>query len=159
MIAALAYGRVAPVLGQQKVPEATFNQLRLSGESQMKRSWTAALAATLFACVFLAPTTALAAAAKCSDPKVYLLYLQGRLIEEIAGECDLDSDAVKMIVEKQKAKRARERATGGVPPQQLPRQAYCCDGARNSRCPIVAGSTQLGDTCFCPGQGYGFICR
>jgi hypothetical protein len=46
------------------------------------------------------------------------------------------------------------------PPHHKPPQGhYCCDGYGNRRCQIVSGSTNVGDPCFCPGQGYGVICR
>jgi len=35
----------------------------------------------------------------------------------------------------------------------------CCDVLGNSRCAIIAGATAIGSQCFCPGQGFGMICR
>jgi hypothetical protein len=35
--------------------------------------------------------------------------------------------------------------------------AFCCDGAGVHRCEIV-NPTPVGNGCFCPGQGYGFVC-
>lgn len=45
-----------------------------------------------------------------------------------------------------------------VPAPATVRTPFCCDVFGNRRCPIVAGSTQIGAACFCPGQGYGTIC-
>jgi hypothetical protein len=126
-------------------------------------SLSKALGLVIFAgaiCSF--PVTVLA---DCSETKVYSLYKKGVEVEEIADKCDMDEDDVQAIIDKKKAQGGRakpeRRGSGASQPDSTtqPRQPFCCDGSGNSRCAIVAGSTQLGSSCFCPGQGYGVICR
>lgn len=99
-----------------------------------------------------------ASLAACSTSKVYSLYKKGIDVEEIADQCEMDEDDVQAIIEKKSAQEKKRKPEGGTEPA-IPRQAHCCDGFGNSRCPIVAGTTRLGASCFCPGQGYGVICR
>jgi hypothetical protein len=98
--------------------------------------------------------------ADCSPSKVYSLYKKGIAAADIADTCDMDEDDVQGIIDKKQAgSTSGSFGDGGSQPAPPPRQAFCCDGYGNSRCPIVAGSTQIGSACFCPGQGYGVICR
>ena len=120
------------------------------------------VAATMFFALSVMPTEALAA---CSATKIYSLHKKGIDVEEIAETCGMDEDEVQEIIDEkvreEEARKKRPKSSGSTTPQQQqpPRQAICCDVYGNGRCPIVAGSTQLGSQCFCPGQGYGQICR
>lgn len=120
------------------------------------------VAATMLVALSVMPTEALAA---CSASKIYSLHKKGIDVEEIAETCDMDEDGVQEIIdekvreEEERKKRRKSSGSTTQQPQQPLRQAMCCDVFGNSRCPIVAGSTQLGSQCFCPGQGSGLICR
>lgn len=110
--------------------------------------------------LFAAALVPLTVSANCSESKVYRLYKNGTLIEKIADQCDIDVDEVLEIVDKKKARNGKKSSSPSTVPSPRPqRQAFCCDAFGNSRCTIVAGSTQVGVQCFCPGQGYGVICR
>jgi hypothetical protein len=129
---------------------------------QLKLSSLLVAAAMLFA-VSMLPTEALAA---CSASKIHSLHKKGIDAEEIAETCEMDEDEVQEIIddkvsEEEERKKRRKSPGPTAQPQQSqpPRQAMCCDAYGNSRCPIVAGSTQIGSQCFCPAQGYGMICR
>jgi hypothetical protein len=84
--------------------------------------------------------------AECSDEQILKFHKKGISAQKIADRCEMDIETVEEIIEAEKE----------VDP---PSQAWCCDGYGNSRCPIVSGSTTIGSPCFCPGQGYGVICR
>lgn len=114
------------------------------------------LVALFIVAAFLAnvPTSVFAA---CTKTKICSLAKKGVETSDIADTCEMDEDEVEEIIatcKKSKPPVGSEKGGGTTP-----RQAVCCDGFGNSRCPIVAGSTQIGDACFCPGQGYGVICR
>jgi hypothetical protein len=102
------------------------------------------------------------ASAACSASKVYALYKKGIEVEDIAETCEMDEDDVQAIIKRKKREERQKSTTNNGGGDQVftpPRQAFCCDTLGNSRCAIVAGSTQIGSGCFCPGQGYGVICR
>lgn len=93
--------------------------------------------------------------AACSDTQIVKLHDKGISVAKIADRCEMDRDDVQAVID-ENAAVAEDDPPSSAPP---PRQAWCCDGFGNSRCPIVTGSTNIGDGCFCPGQGYGQICR
>jgi len=95
--------------------------------------------------------------AACSKAKICSLHSKGVETSEIADACEMEEDDVDDVVSDCKAKR--KGTPKGGEDTSTPRQAVCCDAFGNGRCPIVSGSTQIGDGCFCPGQGYGRICR
>jgi len=88
------------------------------------------------------------AEAACSKAQVLKLYENNVSVEKIADRCEMSIEAIEAIVEPDEPEVTTP-----------PAQAMCCDAYGYSRCPIVAGSTEIGTTCFCPGQGYGVICR
>lgn len=92
--------------------------------------------------------------AACSDSQIIKLHEKGISIAKIADRCEMDRADVEAVIDANESS-----AENDAPAPAPPRQAYCCDVYGNSRCPIVAGSTNIGDSCFCPGQGYGQICR
>lgn len=105
------------------------------------------------------------AEAACSEGQIVRLYEKGITVTKIADRCEMNVDDVADIV----AKRGDEEpedpdpTPAQTPPQALPpappRQAMCCDAGGYSRCPVLYGDTTIGTACFCPGQGYGVICR
>lgn len=44
-----------------------------------------------------------------------------------------------------------------APVNQVVYGAFCCDGSGIRRCEVVSAAP-IGNGCFCPGQGYGFVC-
>jgi hypothetical protein len=93
--------------------------------------------------------------AACSDSQIIKLHDKGISTAKIADRCEMERRDVQAVIDEQESAAEIDEPAPAPPP----RQAYCCDGYGNSRCPIVVGGTDIGTPCFCPGQGYGQICR
>jgi hypothetical protein len=96
------------------------------------------------------------ARASCSASEVRELYSKHVSVEKIADRCEMRLSDVEALVDEADAV---DPDPADSPGQMPPRQAMCCDAAGFSRCQIGSGSTAIGTMCFCPGQGYGIICR
>ena len=96
------------------------------------------------------------AEADCSVKQIRKLHEKGMSIDKIADRCEMDKSDVRDAIGDDE-EDADSRAADRGPPAAAPR--YCCDMFGNSRCVVAIGPNPIGGSCFCPGQGYGVICR
>lgn len=81
---------------------------------------------------------------------------------EVSDDCDPGERCKRGICGPRQSRNRASPDTGREQPNYPNERndgTICCDQFGNSRCQMVNGPQPIGSSCFCYGQGYGWVCR